>query len=325
MMRRVLTAATLATMLTITACGTSQSGSDGPPTELQIMVASAPGGGYDQTARAAAQTLEAIDAVRSVHIDNIVGSNGVIALQKLLNQEGDGDVGLQMGLGVLGAASTAGSGISFADTVALARMIEESSAIVVPRNSGFGTLDALLGAWRADPRGVTVGGGSKPGGPDHLLAMQLAESAGIDPRQVNYIPFDGGGELLPAVLGSKVSFAISGISEVSEYVKVGDLKALSVSGEEPAAELPGVPTLREAGIDVVFANWRGIVAPPGISDEDRQNWIDVLDEMHDSPQWHEQLKTHGWRDAYLTGPDFQRFLDDETASIVKIMDELGLS
>ena len=101
----------------------------------------------------------------------------------------------------------------------IAKLIEESEAIVVPKDSPYKTLDQLVAAWKADPGKVPVGGASNPGGPDHLTPMLLAKAVGVTPKDVNYVAYDGGGELLTGVLGNKVAFAATGISEVAEQAK----------------------------------------------------------------------------------------------------------
>jgi putative tricarboxylic transport membrane protein len=75
----------------------------------------------------------------------------------------------------------------------------------------------------------------------------------------------------------------------------------------------------------VFANWRGIVAPPGISDDDTQKWIDAITEMHDSAGWTETLESQGWTDAFMTGDDFAGFLSEESDRVESVMSGLGLA
>ena len=103
---------------------------------------------------------------------------------------------MQMGLGVVGAVYTNKSEATLNDTVPIAKLIEESEAIVVPKDSPYDTLDQLVAAWKADPGKVPVGGASNPGGPDHLTPMLLAKAVGVTPKDVNYVAYDGGGELL---------------------------------------------------------------------------------------------------------------------------------
>jgi putative tricarboxylic transport membrane protein len=84
------------------------------------------------------------------------------------------------------------------------------------------------------------------------------------------------------------------------------------------------PTLTEEGVDLVFANWRGMVAPPGISEDDTQKWVDAITEMHDSESWQTALEENGWVDAFVTGDEFASFLADETGRVEDVMTQLGL-
>ena len=94
----------------------------------------------------------------------------------------------------------------------------------------------------------------------------MAQAAGIDPKAVNYVPFDGGGELLASVLGGKVAFGVSGLGEYRDQIKRG--RAAAARRHRGRSGSPGLdaPTLKEAGVDVEFTNWRGVVAPPGLAE-----------------------------------------------------------
>ncbi|KAB1114212.1 tripartite tricarboxylate transporter substrate binding protein [Micromonospora aurantiaca] len=306
--------------------GEAGAGGDGKPiTGLRIMVPNSPGGGYDTTARTAAKVMEDAKIAAGVQVFNLPGAGGTVGLQRIVNEKGNGKLAMQMGLGVVGASYTSKSSATLTDTTPLAKVIEEAGAVVVPKNSPYQTINDLVTAWKANPKGLAVGGGSSPGGPDHLLPMQLAKTIGIDPRQVNYISYDGGGELLPALLGGKVAFGASGFGEFLDQVEAGQLRVLAVTSEAPVDALRDVPTLKSAGIDLVFTNWRGIVAPPGISDADKKLWIDALTRMHDSAEWKTELTKRGWTDAFITGDQFAAFLTQQDKSVADLLKQLGLA
>ena len=132
---------------------------------------------------------------------------------------------------------------------ALAKLIEDPGAIVVPADSPFATVGDFVAAWRADPSAVTIGGGSAPGGPDHLFAMRLAETVGIDPVSVDYVTHDGGGDLLAALFSDEVSVSTSSPGEFLAQIDAGQLRVLAVSSDEEVARIDA-PTLRAAGIDL---------------------------------------------------------------------------
>src|SRR6478735_4883389 len=216
------------TALALSACGATAkkeasagTGAAGgsPASNLQIMVPNSPGGGYDTTARTAAKVMETAKITSAIQVFNLPGAGGTVGLQRTVNEKGNGKLAMQMGLGVVGAAYTQKSNATLNDTTPIAKLIEEAGAIVVPKDSPYQDVKALVAAWKADPKKVNVGGGSSPGGPDHLLPMQLAKAVGIDPKTVSYIGFDGGGELLPALIGNKISFGASGFGEFLDQVK----------------------------------------------------------------------------------------------------------
>ena len=228
-------------------------------------------------------------------------------------------------LGVVGAAYTQKSKATLNETTPIAKLIEEAGAIVVPKDSPYKDINQLVTAWKANPKKLAVGGGSSPGGPDHLLPMQLAKAVGIDPKDVSYVTYDGGGELLPALLGNKIAFGASGFGEFLSQVEAGDVRVLAVTSEKPIDVLKDVPTLKDKGIDLVFTNWRGLVAPPGISDDDLAAWIDALERMHDSAGWDQALADNGWTDAFITGDEFGTFMDEQDGRVVDVLQKLGLA
>jgi putative tricarboxylic transport membrane protein len=327
---RKLAVGTVAAGLVLTGCGTtaeggsaSDSGSDGPISGLRIMVPNSPGSGYDTTARAVAAAMEDEEIATGTEVFNLEGAGGTVGLQRLVNEDGNPDMLMQMGLGVVGAQFSNQSEATLDQTTPVAKLIEEAEAIVVPGDSPFQTLDDLVEAWKADPGNTPVGGASNPGGPDHLTPMLLAQEVGVEPTEVNYVAYDGGGELLAGILGGDVQFAATGVGEVTESAEAGDVRILAVTSEE-AVEGVDAPTLSDEGVDLVFSNWRGIVAPPGISGDDTQKWVDAITEMHDSESWQAALAENGWVDAFVTGDDFASFLDDETARVEDVMTQLGL-
>ncbi|MEU2243540.1 tripartite tricarboxylate transporter substrate binding protein [Streptomyces sp. NPDC018338] len=290
---------------------------------LRFMVPNTPGGGYDITARTAAKNAEEAGLTGDIEVFNLPGAGGTVGLTRLVGERGNGRLAMSMGLGVVGAVHTNKTPRTLADTTPIARLTEEQDIVVVGKNSPYKTIEELLTAWKKDPGKLPVGGGSSPGGPDHLAPMLMAQAAGIAPKDVNYVPFDGGGELLASILGNKVGFGVSGVGEYLDQIKAGELRLLAVTGPK---RVPGLdaPTLREAGLDTEFTNWRGIVAPPGLSDAEREKLVGLVTELHDSPQWRESLEKHGWNDAFLPGEEFGTFLTAQDRRVASVLKELGL-
>ena len=328
-------AALAAAVLVFTGCGATadraEPGAEGGEatqqqaiTGLRFMVPNTAGSGYDTTAREAAKVMEQIGVTKGIEVFNLAGAGGTTGLSRTVQEKGNGKLIMMMGLGVVGAQYTNKSTSTLDQTTPIAKLHEEAGAIMVAKNSKYTNITDLVNDWKSNPKGIAVGGGSSPGGPDHLFPMQLAQEVGIEPKEVNYIAYDGGGELLPAVLGGKVAFGASGYGEFLDQIEAGEIRVLATSG--PArVDAVDAPTLKESGIDLVFTNWRGVVAPPEISDADKQALVGAFTTMHDSQEWKDVLKEKGWADAFVTGDEFGSYMKEQTTRVEDVLGSLGLA
>jgi putative tricarboxylic transport membrane protein len=291
---------------------------------LRIMVPTPPGGGFDHTARTLASVIEETGAVSDITVFNLAGSTGTAALARLLYERGSADLLLQMGLGLVANTRVDTAADSVTEATPLARLIEEPEALLVPADSEYATIDDLVRAWRADPGAMRIGGGSTPAGPDHLVTMLLAEELGIDPPDVVYRSYDGGGPMQAALMGHSLDFAAAGPSEQRAAIDSGQLRVLAVTGAEADPGLDA-PTLLEAGIDLVFMNWRGLLAPPDLAGDDLAWLLDLVARVHASPEWGERLRRNRWTDAYLAGEDFAVFLAEEDERTGRTLERIGLA
>jgi putative tricarboxylic transport membrane protein len=232
-----------------------------------------------------------------------------------------------MGLVMVGAVVTNASAVRIEDMTPIARLTDEPLVVVVPADSKYDTLEDLVEDVVDNGQAVTITGGSA-GGADHILAGLMLEEAGLDGSEIaqklNYTPNSGGGEATSLILGGKVSAGISGVGEFLQHIDAGTMKALAVSSEEPVEQLPDVPTITDAGYDVVLTNWRGVIAPGGISDGDRDELVRIVTELHDSQAWTDELETRGWADAFLTGAEFDDFLTGNITEVTATLKNIGL-
>jgi putative tricarboxylic transport membrane protein len=290
---------------------------------LTIIAPAKPGGGWDQTARAMADVLQAGGQAKAVTVENVPGAGGTVGLAQFADKnKGDGNALLVNGLVMVGAVLTNKSPVSLVDTTPIARLTGEYEVIVVPAASPLKTLADLTAAMKADIGKVAIGGGSA-GGTDHILAGLVAQAAGADATKLNYVPFSGGGEALAAILGGHVSAGISGYGEWEGQIKSGELRALGISA---GAKVDGIDiaTLKEQGVDVELANWRSVVAAPGISDDQKKELLAAVEAMHASDAWKKVLSDKKWIDLYMSGDDFGAFLKAENDRITGVLKTIGL-
>lgn len=291
--------------------------------ELKIMAPANPGGGWDQTARSMQQALVASGVARSVQVTNVGGAGGSVGIAQFVNSaKGDGSQLMVNGFVMVGALAMNKSPVTLDQVTPIARLTDEYQVMVVPANSPIKNVKDLADALKANIAKVTFAGGSA-GGIDHIMAALLAGAVGADATKVNYVPFSGGGESLAAILGGKVTAGISGYSEYEGQIKSGKLRAIGITSSERRAGID-VPTFKEQGVDLVLANWRSVVAPPGITPEQKKVLADAIDRLVKSPAWKEVLTQKGWDDAYLPGDAFADFLKKETVRVNEVLKSIGL-
>lgn len=301
----------------------SQDTEGGARASLTLIAPAAPGGGWDGLARTMQQVLREEGIVNSVQVVNIPGAGGTIGLASLADRSGDGQTLMITGLVMSGAIQTNDSRTTFDDVTPLAKLTEDYEVLVVPKDSPYDDLKSFMAAWKQDPGGTAVGGGSL-GGTDQMVAGLLAESGGVDPGQINYIAYPGGGEALASLLSGTVDAGVSGYGEFADQIESGQLRALGVSAEEPVDGIDA-PTFEEAGYDgATMPNWRGVLAPDGLDPAERETLEEILTELQQSQGWADALERNQWSDSYLTGDELDQYIDEENKTVTDVLTDLGL-
>jgi putative tricarboxylic transport membrane protein len=288
---------------------------------LKMMIPANPGGGWDQTGRNLAAALQSVKLVSSVQFENKGGAGGTIGLAQFVNgSKGDPNAVMIGGMVMIGAIYLENSPVNLSMVTPLARLTGEYEIIVVPANSPHKSMADLIKALKANPGGVSWGGGSA-GGTDHILAGLIARAAGVDPSKINYVPFKGGGEAIAAIIGAHVTAGVSGVGEFAEQIKGGRMRALAVSSP---ARIDGIATLKEQGLGVELANWRGVFGAPAISIAQRDALIKLIRGATESASWKATLEKLGWSPIFLAGDAYKKFIDDDSKRIASIIDSLGI-
>jgi putative tricarboxylic transport membrane protein len=291
--------------------------------ELLLIAPAAPGGGWDQTARALQETMQSEGVVETVTVENVPGAGGTVGLAQFVDKhKGNGNALLVNGLVMVGAILTNNSPVTLDQVTPIARLTGEYEVLVVPAASEIKTLAELVDKFKADPGSVSWGGGSA-GGTDHILAGLIAQTVGIEGSKVNYVPFSGGGEALAAIMGGHVTVGISGLGEWQGQIASGELRALAISSPERLEGLD-IPTLKEQGVEVELANWRAVVGAPGLDDAQKKALIDSLDATVKSEGWKKVLADRKWMDLYLAGDEFAALLKEENDRVTGTLKQIGL-
>ncbi|GJG96248.1 tripartite tricarboxylate transporter substrate binding protein [Cupriavidus pauculus] len=289
---------------------------------LKVMIGANPGGGYDQTGRSIGAAMVAAGTAKTASYDNKGGAGGTIGLTQFVNTDkGNPNAMIVTGAVMVGAIETNHPPVTLKNATPIARLFADTMVITVPASSPIKSMKDLTTQLKANPGSVSWGGGSK-GSIDHILAGLIAKDIGVDPKKINYVPFQGGGEASASILGGHVTVGIAGVSEFLPFIKTGKMRALAVTSKDRTAD---IPTLKEQGINVEIYNWRGVYGAPGITADQRKALIDAVVKGTENKVWKDALQKNDWTPFLLTGDEFGKFVDAESARLGATLRELGVA
>ena len=319
--RRVMMAATAATL---TLGAPVFAGGHQVVESIHFLIPGGAGGGWDGTARGTGEALTNAGLVGSASYENMSGGGGGKAIGYLI-ENADSQHGTLMvnSTPIVIRSLTGVFPQNFRDLTLVAGTIGDYAAIVVAADSDIHDLSGLIEAFNADPNSVAVGGGSVPGGMDHLVAAMVFQAAGADPIAMKYAPFDGGGPTMAALLSGEVQAVSTGFSEAVELAKAGEVRIIGVTASDRVPAYPDAPTMVEQGNDTTFVNWRGFFAAPGLPDDKLAMYQDALTKMYETPEWEAVRARNGWVNIHNNGDDFRAFLEEQEKVIGDLMKKLG--
>ncbi|GAA6191623.1 MULTISPECIES: tripartite tricarboxylate transporter substrate binding protein [Roseobacteraceae] len=291
---------------------------------LHFLIPGGAGGGWDGTARGTGEALTKAGIVGNASYENMSGGGGGKAIGFLI-ENADSNHGTLMvnSTPIVIRSLTGVFPHNFRDLTLVAGTIGDYAAIVVGKDSPINSMDDLMAAFDADPRGTAIGGGSVPGGMDHLVAAMTFEAAGKDALAVKYIPYDAGGKAMAALLSGEIAALSTGFSEAVDLAGAGEVKIIGVTSDERVPAAPDAQTMKEQGIDTTFVNWRGFFAAPGLPEDKLAMYQTALASMYDTPEWEEVRARNGWVNIHNSGDDFKTFLEEQEQVIGDLMKKLG--
>ena len=292
--------------------------------EIHFLIPGGAGGGWDGTARGVGKTLLDTGLIEEVSYENMSGGGGGKAINHLISTAHRQQNTLMVNSTPIIIRSLTGVfPQSFRDLTPIASVIADYAALVVPKNSKYESLTQLIDDFKKDPRSVKIAGGSVKGGMDHLVPAMILQAAGEDPLKLTYIPYDAGGKAMAGLLSGDTQALSTGFGEAVGLARQGEVRILAVTAEERLSAAPDVPTVKELGYDMTFANWRGFFGAPGISEEKAEAFRSVLAKMYDTPEWEDIRTKRGWQNLYKPGDEFVSFLNRMEDEIGGMMRKLG--
>jgi putative tricarboxylic transport membrane protein len=292
--------------------------------DIHFIIPGGAGGGWDGTARGTGEALTKAGIVGSASYENMSGGGGGVAIGFMI-ENADSNHGTLMvnSTPIVIRSLTGVFPHNFRDLTLVSGTIGDYAAIVVPAGSDIKNMDDFLAVYDADPAGTPVGGGSVPGGMDHLVAAMVMEASGRDALDVNYIPYDAGGTAMAALLSGEIKALSTGFSEAVDLANQGEVQIIGVTSEGRVDAAPDAMTLMEQGIDTTFVNWRGFFAAPGLPEEKLTAYQVAISAMYETEEWESVRARNGWVNIHNSGDDFRTFLEEQETVIGDLMKKLG--
>ncbi|MGB0865597.1 MAG: Bug family tripartite tricarboxylate transporter substrate binding protein [Granulosicoccaceae bacterium] len=291
---------------------------------VHFLIPGGAGGGWDGTARGTGEALTKSGLAGQASYENMSGGGGGKAIGYLI-ENADSQHGTLMvnSTPIVIRSLTGRFPQSFRDLTMIAGTIGDYAALVVSKDSPIQNFSDLVAAYKADPKATAIGGGSVPGGMDHLVVAMAMQAAGEDPTKVKYIPYDAGGKAMASLLSGEIKALSTGFSEAVGMAQAGEARIIGFTGQERVDAVPDAMTLTEQGFDVDFVNWRGFFAAPGLPAEKAEAYRATIAAMYDTPEWEEVRARNGWVNIHNSGDDFTAFLENQEGVIKELMTKLG--
>jgi putative tricarboxylic transport membrane protein len=296
---------------------------------ITFTAASGAGGGLDQAARILAKVLSTEKIVtQTLTVENKPGGGQAVAMAEFITKDKTNShkfLVVSPPIVINNLKKDGYSPHSFKDMTPIAHLFNDYAIIAVKADSKYKDLISLFEAIKADPSKVTIAGGSSPGSQDHLNPMMIAVKAGIDPKKVKYLSYDGGGEAMTALLGGNADVLSTDLVGMGEFIEAGKIRILGISGP---ARLPGkfkdIPTYKEQGIDVEYVNWRGVFGVKDIPQEVVAYWEEKIKTMSDTDSWKQNLEMNGSQGTYQNSAEFKVFLEQQEEMFKEVLGALDM-
>jgi putative tricarboxylic transport membrane protein len=292
---------------------------------VNFLVGFGVGGGFDQTARGTQEALQKSGLIANATVENRTGGGGSVAIAHLIETAARQQNTLMVNGTSIVVRSLAGEfRQTFRDVQVVNTITAEIFGILVAPNAPWRAVDDLTGALRGNARAARFGGGSPRGGIDHLAAAKYVKEAGVDPRAIQYIAYDGGGRAMAGLLGGEVTVLVMPFTEALTQVRGGQVRLLAIMSSERARDVPDVPTLEERGVrNAAMYNVRAFFMAPGTPQARIDAYADVIERLIRTPAWEEVRARNAWNMFFRRGAQAQAFFEGHERDIRALLVELG--
>jgi len=301
----------------------------GPLDKTECIAPAKPGGGFDLTCKVAQTALlEGKYVVDPMRVSYMPGGIGAVAYNAVVAQRPDENntIVAFSGGSLLNLAQGKFGRYNENDVRWLAAIGSDFGAVIVADNSPFKSIKDLVAAIKADPSKVVFGAGGSVGSQDWMKAALTARAAGLDPKAMRFVAFEGGGEAITALQGGHVQVYSGDAAEAEEQLKAGaKIRVLAILADKrQEGSLASVPTMKEQGYDVQWPIIRGFFMGPKVSDADFKVWSDTFAKMMATPAYDKLRAERGMFKFAMTGKPLDAFIKDRMVAYRQLAKDFNL-
>ncbi|WP_394550443.1 MULTISPECIES: Bug family tripartite tricarboxylate transporter substrate binding protein [unclassified Pantoea] len=304
-------------------------GNAAAPDRTECIAPAKPGGGFDLTCKLIQVSLmETKQIEKPMRITYMPGGVGAVAYNAIVAQRPAeaGTVVAFSGGSLLNLSQGKFGRYSVDDVKWLAAIGTDYGMIAVREDAPWKNLGELMAAMKADPTKVVVGAGASIGSQDWMKTALVAKEAGIDPRKMRYVAFEGGGEVVTALLGNHIQVMSGDLSEMVPHLQGGKLRVLAVMADKRLPnQLATIPTAKEQGFNVEWPIIRGFYLGPKVSDADYQWWQNAFEKMVQTPEFRQQRELRGLFEFNLFGAELDKYVKNQVAAYREQAKSFGLA
>ena len=295
-----------------------------PTRAIEITVSSGAGGAADREARELQRHLQALPGMTPITVNNRPGGGGSIAWSSLNQHQGDAHWIATMNVALLTNHIIGASTLRHQDLTPLAILMREYIAVWTRAESPIKSARELIARLKANPSSVSFGLSPALGNQNHIVLGMLAKAAGIDPKALRIVVYAGGAGVT-AALGGHIDAWVGTLGGAIPLAHAGKVNMMGVSApqRQPGRAI-ALPTFREQGIDAVYAAYRGIIGPGGLSTAQRAFWDATFARVTSSAEWKATAIEHAWEPDYRNSTETRKYLDAEQLTLRKTLAELGV-
>jgi tripartite-type tricarboxylate transporter receptor subunit TctC len=294
-----------------------------PAKPITLVVPFPPGGVADTVGRPVAKALER-ELKQPVIVENKGGAGGAIGMAKVADAPADGYT-ILMALSSISIIPEADKILDrkplyqISQLKPIARFTADPTVLVVRADSPWKTVDEFVAAMRNKP-GAHAYSSSGNYGTMHVPMEMLKNNANF---RILHVPYTGAGPAVLAMLSGQVDAISTGPASVLQHIKAGKLRALAHWGNAPLASLPGVPSLKEAGYPVEFAQWSGLFVPAGTPDAVVAKLREAARAAANDPAVRQTIANAGSPVLYMDAPEFQSYINEDAKKMKDAVQKIG--